>query len=782
MSLRPARRHVLAAAAALAGGSLAHPTVRNYLDLLAPGSGAAWDALEPPPRGSVSSPYGTASVRYDDDGVPFIEADDELALQYAHGYVQGADRLFQLDLFRRQMRGELSAVVGSVALDSDEFHARMGFDEAAGASRTAIAGTEVEAPLEAFVDGVNAARERVARPLETALLEYRIEPWTATDSLLIEKLIGWQLTGRFRTLRRAAFADAFDRGLADDLYPAHLEHDATIIRSARADPPARAAHAARPPAAAVRWLSRFEQPPGIGSNSWIIGPAHTDSGHAIVANDPHLSMMAPPIWYEVALETPSFASRGMTFPGVPFVVIGRNRAGAWGFTNVPADVMDFYAYEVDGDEYRHGDGWRAFETHERTIAVADGDDRTVTIRRTVHGPMIDRHGAEVAVAWTGLGASRTIRAIRAFQDADGLDAFEAALEWWDVPPQNVVYADRDDRTLYRVTGKVPLRRVDGEAVRGDRVFDGSAREAEWGGFEPYGEPTWSEFLQGDDLPHAVDPDLLATANQRPVNDHPHYFAEVHAPPFRARRIWDRLEAAVADGAVDRTTAQAVQLDVRDELAAMLVPEVIETVEPTTDEERAARDALAAWSFEMRSASRAAVVFAFYVDALRERLFDEALAAADLDEAFRPSDWVLATLPADHRWFDRAGDRASGVQAAFEAAVEAAADYESYGAYHRADIDHPLGLDFLGYRGPPAPGSGHTVRNFSMEAGHGSGLRLVAEPAADAADGRLAGGNAGRYGSPHYDDQLADWVAGTYKALDWTPTAITRRLSFGGGSA
>lgn len=782
MDLPVSRRHVVGAAAALAAGSLAHPTVREYLDLLAPGSGAVWDTLKAPPNGDLPSPYGEASVRYDAEGVPHLVAQDELALQYAHGFVQGSQRLFQLDLFRRQMRGRLSELAGEVTADSDEFHVRMGFAEAAEASREAVAGMPVESVLEAYVEGVNAARERVAEPLETALLGYTIEPWTVTDSLLIEKLIGWQLTGSFRTLRRAAVTDTFDAEVAGDLYPARYDHDVTILGDQTAGD-----RVGRPEAGGIdprtaAWLSRFESPRGIGSNSWLIGAEHAAGNHALVANDPHLSMTAPPIWFEVALSTPAFATRGVTFPGVPFVVIGRNRDAAWGFTNVPADVMDFYRYEVDGDRYRLGGSWRSFETHERTVEVDGADDRQIRVRRTVHGPMIDRHGTEVAVAWTGLGASRTIRALHEFQFAAGLEDFERALEWWDVPPQNVVYADRHDRTLYRVTGKVPVRLIDDDPVRGDRIFDGSAREGEWPGFTPYGQPNWADFLSGDDLPHAVDADLLVAANQRPVDDPEWYFAEVHTPPFRARRIRDRLTAAVRDGQVDLDTCKAVQLDVRNELAAMLVPELIETVEPTDPDAEAAIDALASWDYGMRPDSRAALIFTYYLDALRTRMFEDPLETAGLEDGFRPSDWVLATLPAGHRWFETAGDRAGLVRSAFEAALERAGADETYGDHHRADIDHPLRLDFLGYDGPPAPGSGHTVRNFSMEGAHGAGFRLVADPGNDRAEGRLAGGNAGRYGWDHYDDQLADWVAGTYKLLDWAPVEISRRLTFGGEGA
>ena len=488
----PTRRSVLAALLAGGVGASAVDPIRSGLDRFAPLSGGVWDAATASVPGTVTTPHGEATVRYDDEGVPTVAADDETSLYFAVGYVHAADRLFQMDLIRRRMRGTLAAAVGR-QVESDIFHRRMDFTGAAQANWDLLDGTPTGDAVEAHAAGVNAYRERQPLPLEFRLLGYQPDPWTPVDSMLIEKQISWGLTGDFATLRRAAIADALGEDAAERIDPRRLDHETPILRSARgggADSTTSQSHGRDDDASGdlAAWLSRFESGDGVGSNSWVVSGEHTDSGQPLLANDPHLTLLAPPVWYEMHHELPDHSASGVTFPGHPFVVIGENDAGAWGFTNAGMDVLDVYEYEIDGEEYRYGDEWRAFESSAETIEVSGGENREITVRKTVHGPLIERQGRRVGVAWTGLQASRTAQAVRALNRSDGRDEAVDALSRFDQPTQNAVYADREGNTHYHVTGLVPIRRTDGEAVPGDRIFDGSAREGEWPGYEPYGVP------------------------------------------------------------------------------------------------------------------------------------------------------------------------------------------------------------------------------------------------------------------------------------------------------
>ncbi len=773
------RRAVLAGALAAGVGGLSLSSARDLLESFAPLSGTAWDAADRELSETVESPYGAATVRIDGDGVPHVEADDETAAYFAVGYVQAFDRLFQLDLQRRVVRGELSAVVGPATLQSDEFHVAMDFVGAAEATWDVVSRTSVGPLVEAYADGVDAAIGRERLPLEFELLGYEPEPWTPVDTMLMEKQISWTLTGNFGELRRALVADRLGDDVVGELYPDRMDHDVPILRDAGAGdgPPDRdeSRRTAVGPAL-TGWLSQFESPPGIGSNSWVVAGEHTSSGTPIVANDPHLSLSTPPVWYEQHVETAETSVRGVTFPGVPFVIIGANERGAWGFTNVGADVLDCYTYEIDadGERYRYRGEWREFETETREIVVAGGENRTTTVRKSVHGPVIEREGRTVGVAWTGLTATRTTEAIYGFARSDGLEDALEATRRFDLPTQNLVYADADGRTLYYATGKLPIRTVDGDPVSGDRLFDGSAGEGEWDGFTPYGESSWEGFVPFEEKPHAIDPDYVATANQRVVDDPDHYVGVDYAPPYRGARIYDVLdERARSDEPMDPAFHRDLQRDVWDERAVRLVPELLEAVaaDPATSEDLAdAVDALEAWDYRMDRASRGALVFARWMAHFRRAILEPTFEEADLGESDYPNDWVLATLSADSRFFDDRSREETMVAALREATAEIDDEgWEQYGDWNTTGaIAHPFGSEapFLDYDEVPTDGSSATVDNYRVADAVGSSWRMVVQPG-EGASAILPGGNSGDYFSPHYDDQFRRWVDGEYRSMDRT---------------
>ncbi len=769
------RRALLAAAFGVGTGATLFPPVRSHLDRFSPLSGHVWERPDRPSPGTVSSPHGDAEVRYDDDGVPHVSADNERALYHAVGYCHGADRLFGMDAQRRLMRGETAAVFGEITADSDEFHVRMDFVSAAEATVDAL-DTETGEIVEAYCDGVNAAIERESLPVEFHLLEYDPDPWTPTDAMLMEKQIAWTLTGSFRTLRRARLADALGEEVATEFFPDRMDHDAPILREREREsgrPLDEAASDAVDSTASrpvrpelIDWLSRFESPAGVGSNSWVVSGEHTDDGRPIVANDPHLVLTAPPIWYEMNLHTDAFAVRGVGFPGQPFVIIGENHAGAWGVTNVGADVTDFYTYETDGDEYRYGDEWRAFETDERTIEVAGGDDRTITVRKSVHGPVIERAGSEVAVAWTGLTATETVVAVREYARSDGIEEFVDATRRFDLPTQNLVYADDEGRTFYCVTGRLPIRRTDDEPVRGDRIFDGSAREGEWDGFEPYGVSSWEGFVPFEEQPAVVDPDYLGTANQRVIDDPDHYLADGYAAPFRGERLYERLDALVEDGDIDADAMAELQLDTYDPRADLLVPALLDVADALSADAQEAVELLGEWDHRMDRESDDALFFALVFDRFREVAFEEPLAQADIDGSDAPNDWVMLTLDEDARWFENVGVPAR--EDALIEAVERAADdrvsYDDYGDYNRLGIAHHFDRDVLNYPDWPTDGSSATLRNYRRDSAVGASWRMVAVPGGESR-AILPGGNAGDHRSDHYDDQLQAWNEGEFKSMN-----------------
>jgi penicillin amidase len=769
------RRALVGAILAGGVGASVFSPVRGYLERFAPLSGSAWDATDQPDSRTIGSPYGAAEVRYDEYGVPNVTGESEEAVYFAVGYAQARDRAFQMDLQRRLMAGELAAVVGSAAVDSDEFRTKMDFTGAAQVTWDSLADSRAGELTEAYTAGVNEIMADDPSALEFSLLEYEPDPWTPVETILMQKQIAWTLTGSFRALRTALVADRLGEEVAEELYPSRLDHESPIIRDKGTDQASQqrtasgrgsSRHTVDP--GLVDWLSEFESPSGIGSNSWVVAGEHTASGAPIVANDPHLSLMVPPVWYEMNLSTPETSVRGVTFPGVPFVVIGENDTGAWGFTNTGADVIDFYRYDTRDGEYRYEDEWRAFETEQRTIEVDGGENRQVTVRKTLHGPVIEREGERVGVAWTGHTAESTPQAVYEYSRSEGLDDVIEATEDFDVPTQNLVYADRDGNTLYYVTGRIPIRTTDGEAVPGDRIFDGSAGKGEWQGFTPFGTSSWEGFVPFEEKPHVTNPDYIGTANQRVVNDPEHYIAEPYSDPYRGIRIYDRLDRRVrSDDPIDPQFIKDLQRDTLDLRAEALVPLLVEVARAAEDTDEIGRyvDALDDWDHRMEGDSLAALVFTRWFDEYRERVFGPTFEEHDLGASYYPNDWVLQYLDPDSRWFEgrsRAGVMLDALNAAIEAIENA--EYDTYGGYNTTGaMDHPLGLDFLGYPALPTDGSRATVNNYAVENPTGSSWRMVC-PMDGPSSAVIPGGNSGSYFSAHYDDQLGLWADTEYKPM------------------
>lgn len=788
MEREQTRRAVLGGlvGAGIVGASLS--PVRELLNQFAPLSGTVWDATRHDRLENVTSPYGDATVSYDEEGVPHISANDEEALSFAAGYVQALDRGFQMDLQRRLFSGRLAEVVGESEVESDRFHRQMMFQEAAEATAEHLMGTEVEPMLSAYADGVTAGFEEGSLELGFRLLDYEPEPWTITDTALVEKIISWTLTGSFRTLRRARLKEEFGEELTAELYRDRMDHEAPIIREEYWEEEYRLDDAGeqfeRPPEATepavgadiVDYLSRHEPNEFLGSNSWVISEEYAAGDGPLLSNDPHLELTAPPIWYEMHLDGPEHRVRGAAFPGVPTVVIGESDFAAWGFTNAGSDVIDFYQYESDDETYEYGDETRAFEIREEEIVVSGGENHTIEVKQSVHGPVIEESGQQVGVAWTGHAATETTISIYNLTKSTSFEETLDAVSKFDSPTQNFLYADRDGNTLYYTTGQHPIRYTDGDPDRGDRIFDGSAQEGEWGsgfgdGFEPFTRPTWDGFVPFEQQPHVINPEYLSTANQQIIPDDQleYYFAESYADGYRGERIYDLLDERIeSEEPVDMAFLEELGRDTYDGRAAELVEPLVDAVDGTDEEQlQTVAEILASWDYRMEPDEEAPLYFALWMAHYRERVLGEPFAEAGLGSEYYPSDGRIAALDQESRWFGPSG-RGPVMRNALRDAVDEIekAGYEIYGDIsHTGVMTHLTELDFLSYPSYPRGGSGYTVWNFGREGPWGGGWEIQVDLSEDGEYlGILAGGNSGRYFDENYDSQVKRWANGEYRRL------------------
>jgi penicillin amidase len=499
------------------------------------------------------------TIYRDERGIPYIEAKNDEDLYFAQGYATATDRLWQMDLFRRTVRGELAEVLtagpGNFALDQDKLHRTYGFTQAVEAE-LAAASPRTRTVLEAYARGVNAyaaSLDPKSMPPEFQILQYSFRPWTPTDSLAVIKIFCEALsdTWRLDIMRQALSVLPAEKRA--ELLPEISPIDVLVVgkdtqskgTSARLKPePAsrefleRLAYNQAIASAALNRIG-FDTDALAASNNWVVSGNRTVTGKPLLSNDPHLGPTAPSIWYMVHLSAPGIRVAGVSTAGLPGVIIGHNDRIAWGFTNVGPDVQDLYIEKFNPDnpkQYQTPAGWKDAVVRREEIKVRKGigsseyDTVVQEVTVTRHGPIIfEGDGKRYALRWTALDPSKNnadsthiLNRVRNWKE------FNTALESFTAPTQNMVYADVDGHIGYHAAGVIPIRKSGDGSV----PYDGATDAGEWTSYIPIAK-----------LPTLYDPPsgIIVTANQRIVGtDYPYFLTHSWAQPYRARRIWDLL--------------------------------------------------------------------------------------------------------------------------------------------------------------------------------------------------------------------------------------------------
>ena len=422
--------------------------------LLAAGS-CSWFAL-PSYDGAeeVQGLDAPVEIVRDAHAIPHIYAQSPRDGAFAMGYVHAQDRLWQLEMQRRIGQARLAEVVGEPAIGTDKFLRTLGIYRVAERNFEKLS-PQAQAIYEAYAAGVNAYLEARSEllPLEFQLLGHEPEPWRPADSLVWLKIMAWDLGDNFKDeLLRARLAGKLDRAQLQDLWAQHPD-----------DPPV-GPHGQAPafdPAGidfdALVAALPLQRASGLGSNAWALSGEHTDSGKPLLANDPHLRLEVPSVWYLAHISTPEFEVVGATLPGMPFPLLGRTRNLAWGFTNTGPDVQDLFIERIDPEDparYLAPEGSLPFEVRTETIEVSGGDPIELTVRETRHGPVVSdvleesgeflEAGHVLAFAWTALDDD-DVSAQALVQGVTAADwqGFVEALRDLSVPQQTIVFADSD---------------------------------------------------------------------------------------------------------------------------------------------------------------------------------------------------------------------------------------------------------------------------------------------------------------------------------------------------
>jgi penicillin G amidase len=746
---------------------------------------------------------GAVEVLRDRYGIPHIFAGSAEDASFALGFVHAQDRLWQMEMNRRIAAGRLAEIVGPGALETDRFLRTLGVRRSAEANLRTL-DAETRRLLEAYAAGVNAfLAEAPVLPLEFWLTGARPDPWTPADSVGWVKMMAWDLGGNWRNeLLRMRLAKSLPLARIHELLPPYPGEKPPLIADLKELYGTMERDAVR--------LAKFApDSDGVGSNNWVVSGARTESGKPLLANDPHLGLTAPPVWYFAHVAAPGFNVIGATLPGVPGVILGRNERIAWGFTNTGPDVQDLYIEKLDAaGGYQTPEGPRPFQVVEETIRVKGAEAEKLRVRISRHGPVISDvsrlaqdqapRGHVIAFAWTALAEDdRTMQATLKFMRAQDWASFLAAAREFQAPQQNIVYADTEGNIGFVAAGRVPHRQR-GNDLKGMAPAPGWLARYDWAGYVPF-----------EQLPQSFNPasGAIVTANHRITPpDYAHFISSDWQPPYRADRIQQLLDATSKHSAQSfaRIQADVVSLAMRG-----LLPKLLAT-RPRSEEARKALALLAKWDGAMApERAEPLIAWAWW------RELSRAIYADELGEAFR-ANWLSRAvfignvLSGDAaQWCDDVRTPATEtceevLALALEAALaDLARRYGSdparwrWGEAHAARHEHrpfsrqPLLARFFDIN-VPSPGDAYTVNvgrnNFNEDAQpfanrHAASLRAIY----DLSDLEKSlyihsGGQSGNLLSDHYRAFSEAWARNEYipmraarKTLDAEPHRLLRLL-------
>lgn len=789
----------------------------------------------------------TATIRRDEWGVAHIYASSMHDLLFAQGYVQAQDRWWQMEFFRATGDGRLQELTGrnDDLMGNDAFIRTIGWRQAAERDIAEIFTDEDKSRLQAFTDGVNAyinGKDGGDLALDYSLLGVNgvtipVRPWTMGDTVVWQKVMAWDLSNSMYDINRAGLIDELGEDLYEGIEPPYpFDRNPTIVHPDNAEP-TEASLASSGQTESVAGFAdadltfagnltagmrfAFGQGEGLGSNNWVVSGDLTESGKPLLANDPHLGIQMPSIWYEIGLhcrprtDTCPMDVQGFTFGAFPGVVIGHNDRIAWGFTNVAPDVMDLYALKVNPDnplQYEWDGEWRDMTVRDEVIRFGDSDETvTIQVRETHLGPVINDNrlgddglpggfNAEnpMALRWAALDPTRTVMAIFGLNTAQNWEEFRTAASDFHAPSQNLVYADIDGNIGYQTPGLIPIRPA---SVSGLVPVDGSISENEWLGYIPF-----------DLLPRVLNPEhgYIHSANEALVPlEYYDWLAEQLADEYgedinvvintdwddgyRGRRIVDRLssEAPFNVGKFEDLQADNIFLP------ALEVMPQLEALEFEDAAVADARDWLLSWDGSMHMNSPQAALFGQFWTQLTQAIF------SDQSPDAAGGQWAvtrLMELPDDAWWDDVSTADVTETRdeiliraftAAYNANIEAlGADRNAWrwGSLHTTTfVSNPLGqsgislVEDIFNRGPVATsGSSGTVNaaswnvaggNFSVRSG--SSFRMIVDlNDLDNSVNMHTTGQSGHPYSPYYANMIEAWRNVTYKPMTFSDEAVT----------
>lgn len=720
-------------------------------------------------------------------GVPHIYASNRRDLMFGFGFAQAQDRFWQMEFYRRLGLGTLAELLGEQALEVDRLTRRVGFQRAA--QRDWAQASELEREvLEAFSAGINAYLASAPLPVEFQILRLRPQPWQPVDTLAFGKFMAWVLNGNWDyEVLRSWTIERFGPELAAELEPAYPRGLPLVV------PPGAEAKGSRPPLD-EEFGKVQELIVATGrtmSNCWAVDGAKSVTGRPLLANDPHMPLQMPSLWYEVHLDSPELKVTGGCIPGVTSILIGHNQHIAWGITAALADGDDLYVERISPDHphrYEFQGQWLEAEVVREEISVRGRKEPLVEeVMITRHGPVISPclrgETRTLALKTTALEPFHQVEITFRLMSARNWDEFRAALRAWPAPPQNFGYADVKGNIGYQLAGLIPIR------AKGY----GMVPSPGWSG-----EYEWQGYIAFDELPWSYNPEShwLASANNKIVDDdYPYFLTFNYAEGYRQQRIVELLKAKEKLSLED---FKAIQCDLYSIPGRQLAGYLLSL--PAKDEWAArAQTFVKAWDYRLAPDSVAAcIVEVFFSHLVRKALQEKVgswsefylgrgihLLRAQGHFFGEAASWLLDKIQSRPQWFEGK----TWQEAMVEALASALAELRTllgddmsrwqWGRLHQQAFVHLLGqgpaLARLFNRGPvPVGGDANTVwqaayypRNQYRADSYNASYRVIF----DLSDFNkslavIPSGQSGQTSSRHYADQTRIWLRGDYHPMPW----------------
>lgn len=735
----------------------------------------------------LKSTCDDVTIEYDLNDVPHIFAGNNHDLYFTQGYITAKDRLWQMELQARKASGTLAEVYGNRVIKADMHYRRIGLLYAAEKGLdSAFRDPDTKTMLQAYSDGVNAYIKSLtpaSYPIEYKLLGRKPMLWQPIYSVLTLKLIAEQLTGGepefiinngLIKLGLDTLRDLLGQSLTK--YPVIPRHTPWNFKpvSIPAAPREYGNNTKNDVTADLKNDGSV-----IGSNNWVVSGKKTLSGYPILANDPHLALTLPSIWFEVQMKAPGVNVYGVSVPGIPCVLVGYNEHVAWGITNTMADVLDWYKIKFRDStmgEYQYNNQWEKIQKHIERFKTAEGKVLFDTVLYTHYGPVIyggtlHRNPVYIgsisstegfAMQWVLHYPSNDIKAFYLLNRAHNYEDYRQALAYVACPALNIAFASNDNDISIVCSGRFPIR----YRHQGEYLLNGSIAADDWHGWIPASE-----------TPSARNPGsgYLCSANQQLTDSaYPYFIGGIYASDARAERINTRLSSV---GKIDADSFRLLQMDSYSELAERILPFLLRHLKSSeTSLDRRIVNQISKWNYIYSRNSIGATIFNEWWNELYSAIWEGNIGKYNARLPWPDYDRTVILLKSDSgsHWLASGrppGSSISGlVTDAFLKAINILirkngnfGESWCWGNSRVCSISHISGIPSFGIKNFSADGAPNTINALAGQAG--PSWRMVVELGPDMKGyGIMPGGQSGNPGSIFYDNQFPSWRDGKLKEL------------------